>query len=127
MQCVEAAGKILFVGINFLARSPKVSKPELDQVSYMYILPYHMSQLVMSQSPASTFNAALPRVYILESPVSTCNTALCLDAIQSKVYLQPRYLTIYTSNNSRKTLHIPEQFALVYEFASGPYCTQVQL
>lgn len=32
MQCVEAAGKILFVGINFLARSPKVSKQELDQM-----------------------------------------------------------------------------------------------
>ena len=31
MQCVEAAGKILFIGINFLARSPKVPKQELDQ------------------------------------------------------------------------------------------------
>ena len=56
MQCVEAAGKILFVGINFLARSPKVSKLELDQVSYVF--PCHMSQLVMSQSPASTCNTA---------------------------------------------------------------------
>ena len=32
MQCVEAAGKILFIGINFLARSPKVSPVELQQV-----------------------------------------------------------------------------------------------
>ncbi|EKX52148.1 hypothetical protein GUITHDRAFT_133874 [Guillardia theta CCMP2712] len=32
MQCVEAAGKILFVGINFLARGPKVSKAELDEM-----------------------------------------------------------------------------------------------
>ena len=27
MQCVEAAGKILFIGINFLARSAKVTQP----------------------------------------------------------------------------------------------------
>mmetsp|Transcript_47718 Transcript_47718/g.113574 ORF Transcript_47718/g.113574 Transcript_47718/m.113574 type:complete len:366 (-) Transcript_47718:208-1305(-) len=32
MQCVEAAGKILFIGINFLARSPKVSAVELEQM-----------------------------------------------------------------------------------------------
>jgi hypothetical protein len=32
MQCVEAAGKILFVGINFLARAPRVTKAELDQM-----------------------------------------------------------------------------------------------
>jgi len=32
LQCVEAAGRILFIGINFLSRSPSVPKQELDEM-----------------------------------------------------------------------------------------------